>query len=99
MITEINEINRDTEEGRLLLAALSFITSKYETDKTPYDVLSELNDLADKMFVDPTELDKTIVCQFIPNTHYDEVDKRFIISEIKQLLEFAGFQVKRADIL
>lgn len=48
-ITDLNEIDRSTKEGRLLFAALAKITTESQTDKTPYEVLEQLEDLATKM--------------------------------------------------
>lgn len=42
VITDLNEIDRDTKEGRLLFAALVKITTEILTDKTPYEVLGML---------------------------------------------------------
>ena len=47
MITNVNDIDNTTHEGRLLIAALSIITTEYRTDKTPDEVLQEINELAD----------------------------------------------------
>jgi len=49
MITELEQINTKTEEGKMLLAALAKITTESETDKTPYEVIEQLNKLKDKM--------------------------------------------------
>lgn len=49
VITDLNEIDRTTKEGRLLFAALAKITTESQTDKTPYEVLEQLEDLATKM--------------------------------------------------
>ena len=49
LITDLNEIDRTTKEGRLLFAALVKITTESQTDKTPYQVLEQLEDLATKM--------------------------------------------------
>tara|TARA_R110000823_G_scaffold301235_2_gene422142 strand:+ start:420 stop:545 length:126 start_codon:yes stop_codon:yes gene_type:complete len=38
-----------TEEGKMLMAALAKITTESQTDKTPCDVLEQLNELKDKM--------------------------------------------------
>lgn len=46
---DLNKINRKTPEGRLLFAALAKITTESQTDKTPYEVLDQLEELADKM--------------------------------------------------
>jgi hypothetical protein len=50
MIQDLNEINYQINEGRLLMAALAIITTECRTDKTPYEVISELNQRADDMF-------------------------------------------------
>ena len=50
MIQDLNEINYSINEGRLLMAALAIITTECRTDKTPDEVISELNQLADDMF-------------------------------------------------
>ena len=49
MITELEQINTETEEGKMLMAALAKITTESQTDKTPYEVLEQLNELKDKM--------------------------------------------------
>lgn len=49
VITDLNEIDITTKEGRLLFAALAKITTESQTDKTPYDVLQQLEELATKM--------------------------------------------------
>ena len=49
MITELEQINTKTEEGKMLLAALAKITTESETDKTAYEVIEQLNKLKDKM--------------------------------------------------
>jgi len=48
-VTDLKEIDRTTKEGRLLFAALAKITTESQTDKTPYEVLEQLEDLATKM--------------------------------------------------
>ena len=50
MIQTLNEINYQNNEGRLLMAALAIITTELRTDKTPDEVISELNQRADDMF-------------------------------------------------
>lgn len=50
MIQDLNEINYSINEGRLLMAALAIITSECRTNKTPNEVINELNNRADKMF-------------------------------------------------
>ena len=49
IITDLNQINTKTEEGKMLLAAIAKITTESQTDKTPNDVLNQLNKLKDKM--------------------------------------------------
>ena len=49
MITDINQINTETEEGKMLMAALAKITVESQTDKTPWEVLEQLNELKTKM--------------------------------------------------
>ena len=45
-IKEISDINTNTEEGKLLLMALSIITTtKGYSDKTPYEVINELYEM------------------------------------------------------
>lgn len=48
-IETLNDINRETPDGRLLFAALAKITTESQRDKTPDDVIGQLNDLADAM--------------------------------------------------
>jgi hypothetical protein len=48
----INEINTETEEGKMLMAALAKITTESQTDKTPYEVLEQLQKLKDEMYCD-----------------------------------------------
>jgi len=48
-ITDLKEIDTETKEGRLLFAALAKITTESQTDKTPYEVLEQLNELSYKM--------------------------------------------------
>ena len=50
MIQELNEINYSINEGRLLMAALAIITTECRTNKTPNEVINELNHRADEMF-------------------------------------------------
>lgn len=45
-ITDINQIDRSTPEGRLLWAALIELTKKLHSNKTPYQVIGKLNDIA-----------------------------------------------------
>jgi len=48
----INDILTITPEGKLLLAAIAKITTESQTDKTPDEVLEQLNKLAEEMFKD-----------------------------------------------
>lgn len=50
MIKDINEINTGTEEGQLLMAAMAKITTESQTDKTPGEVLTQLQDLKGEMY-------------------------------------------------
>jgi hypothetical protein len=50
MIQTLNEINYQNNEGRLLMAALAIITTECRTNKTPDEVIKELNQRADDMF-------------------------------------------------
>ncbi len=45
MITDLNKINTKSEEGRLLLAAIAKITTESQRDKTPDEVIEQLNKL------------------------------------------------------
>ena len=56
MINDLNEISIESSEGRLLMAALAKLTSESQTDKTPNEVIGQLNLLADKMFVKEQQL-------------------------------------------
>ena len=49
VITDLKEIDRTTKEGRLLFAALAKITTESQTDKTPYEVMEQLEELATAM--------------------------------------------------
>lgn len=46
MITDLNQIDVKTPEGRLLWAALIKITTETDRNKTPYEVLQKLEDIA-----------------------------------------------------
>ncbi len=45
-LLSINDIDRTTMEGRLLFAALVKITTESQTDKTPDEVLQQLDVLS-----------------------------------------------------
>lgn len=51
-ITQLDNIDRTTKEGRLLFAALVKLTTESQTDKEPDEVIAQLNELADKMDAD-----------------------------------------------
>jgi len=58
-INDLNQINTSNEEGKLLLAAIAKITTECQTDKTPYEVIEQLNELADKMFAKKSKQELT----------------------------------------
>jgi hypothetical protein len=49
MITNLNEIDNTTKEGRLLIAALAKISTESQTDKTPWEILEQLEILAQRI--------------------------------------------------
>lgn len=49
MIQDLKDIDRTTEEGRLLFVALVTITTESQKDKTPSEVIEQLNRLANLM--------------------------------------------------
>ena len=59
MIEDIVDIDRSTQEGRLLFAALAKITIEIEADKTPGEVISQLNKMADDF--DSSEVDQYLL--------------------------------------
>ena len=50
MITSTSQINTKTEEGKLLLMALSKITTESQTDKEPDEVIEQLNVLVKQIY-------------------------------------------------
>ena len=46
MKQDLNEIDCEIYEGRLLMAALAVITTECRTNKTPYEVIDELDKLS-----------------------------------------------------
>jgi hypothetical protein len=46
----ISEIDRNTKEGRLLLAAIAKLTTESQTDKTPDEVMAQCEALSIAMF-------------------------------------------------
>ena len=50
IISNVNEINLDIPEGKLLLAAMAKISTESQTDKTPEQILGQVNKLAHTMY-------------------------------------------------
>ena len=50
VIHDLKDINIETPEGRLLMAALAKITTESQRDKTPWQVIEQLNELKRHMF-------------------------------------------------
>lgn len=50
MITDLNDINTGTEEGKMLMAAIAKITTESQTDKEPDEVVGQLAKLRDEMY-------------------------------------------------
>ena len=48
-VNDLNDIDTTTEEGKLLFAALAKITTESQKDKTPYEVIKQLNQLNREM--------------------------------------------------
>lgn len=57
MITDLQQINTDTHQGRLLMAAIAKITTSTETTKTPNEVIMQLNAIAKGMFAAEPKID------------------------------------------
>lgn len=49
-VHDLNDINTATLEGRLLMAALAKITTESQRDKTPWQVIEQLNELKRHMY-------------------------------------------------
>lgn len=49
MITKLEQINTETEEGKLLLAAIAKIGLESQTYKTPNEIIEQLNKLKGNM--------------------------------------------------
>ena len=49
-ITEVKHIDTETECGKLQLMAIAKITTTTETDKTPVEVIEQLNKKRDEVF-------------------------------------------------
>lgn len=54
----VNQINLDSKEGKLLMAAMAVITTESRKDQTPDEVLAHVESLSEKMF--PVELKSAI---------------------------------------
>jgi len=50
MKTDVNTINTNTEEGKMLLAAIAKISTESQTTKTPNQIIRQLNKLKNHMF-------------------------------------------------
>lgn len=51
----LHEINIETNEGKLLIAALAHITTTTHTNKNPDEVIRELADRAESIFTPPIQ--------------------------------------------
>lgn len=49
IIEAVNHIDTKTQHGQLLLAAIAKITTESQTDKTPVEVIAQLQVLREKM--------------------------------------------------
>ena len=49
-ITKVSHIDTETECGKLLLMAIAKITTTTETDKTPDEVIGQLNNKSNEVF-------------------------------------------------
>ena len=52
MKADLNTINTEIEEGKMLLAAIAKITNESQTNKTPNQVIRQLNKLKKRMVWD-----------------------------------------------
>ena len=55
IIKNLKDIDMDSECGKLLLMGLAKITTESQTNKTPQEVLDQLNDLREEVFGIPKE--------------------------------------------
>jgi len=55
VIKEPSDIDTQPIEGKFLLAAIAKITTESQTDKTPEEVIEQLNKLQNEMFPDEGE--------------------------------------------
>ena len=51
---ELTEINTKTKEGQLLVAALAKLTTESQRDKTPFEVLDQLEKLQEQIYNERT---------------------------------------------
>lgn len=58
MITDINEIDRNSDSGKLLFAAIAKISTESQTDKTPGEILQQLNELSSKIEEESLETER-----------------------------------------
>ena len=61
MITDLNQIDVTTKEGRLLWAALIKITTECERNKTWYEVLRQLEVIAVRVDNETSQLDSYFI--------------------------------------
>lgn len=52
MLKNLSEVNTNSAEGRLFMAALAKLTTESQTDKTPDEVLGQCTELAKDMYKD-----------------------------------------------
>ncbi len=55
-IHNISQVNTDTIEGKLLMAAMVKLSTESQTDKNPDEILQQCYDLAEKMYSDNTQI-------------------------------------------
>lgn len=75
MITQLDQINLETTEGKLLMAAIAKITTESQTDKIPEEVIQQLNELSDKMIKTGREHKQKNGVYY--NTYYDKIKLRY----------------------
>lgn len=47
---DINDISKETEEGKMLIAAIAKISTESQTNKTPDEILAQVQKLKDKIY-------------------------------------------------
>ncbi len=80
-ITDLNDIDTNIQEGKLLMAAMAIITTELHTDKTPYEVLEKVRVLANNMYAsDEDKLKKSlrdlVISSFINKYYNKETGKQ-----------------------